>query len=90
MSEFRAVHSKTEGNAASVSVFLNTLHMYMTYGVVCPSVLQKTIFTTAALGNIDHNPSATTTTNRSIVLLCQIFNIQHRKTKVNYGNKIMS
>ena len=29
-------------------------------GVVCPSVLRKGLFTTAALDNIDHNPSATT------------------------------
>ena len=29
-------------------------------GVVCPSVLHKGLFTTAALDNIDHNPSATT------------------------------
>ena len=29
-------------------------------GVVCPSVLQKGLFTTAALDNIDHNPSSTT------------------------------
>ena len=29
-------------------------------GVVCPSVLRKGLFTTAALDNIDHNPSAKT------------------------------
>lgn len=28
-------------------------------GVVCPSILRKDIFTTAAMDNIDHNPSAT-------------------------------
>ena len=82
MSEFRTVHSKTEGMAAFVSVFLNTLHMYMTHGVVCPSVLQKTIFTTAALGNIDHNPSALTTTTS---FHCTIMsNFQH-PTSQNQG-----
>ena len=29
-------------------------------GVACPSVLRKGLFTTAALDNIDHNPSSTT------------------------------
>lgn len=29
-------------------------------GVVCPTVLRKGLFTTGALDNIDHNPSATT------------------------------
>ena len=28
--------------------------------VVCPSMLKSNIFTTAAVDNIDHNPSATT------------------------------
>ena len=28
--------------------------------MVCPSVLRKTISTTAAMDNIDHNPTATT------------------------------
>lgn len=32
-------------------------------GVVCPAVLQKGLFTTSAVDNIDHNPSATTTTS---------------------------
>ena len=31
-------------------------------GVVCPSVLRKRLFTTAAMDNIDHNPTATTAT----------------------------
>ena len=30
--------------------------------VVCPSVLRKGLFTTAAVDNIDHNPTATTAT----------------------------
>ena len=34
-------------------------------GVVCPSVLQKSLFTTAALDNIDHNPSSSTTVKSS-------------------------
>lgn len=28
-------------------------------GIVCPSILRKNIFTTAAMDNIDHNPSST-------------------------------
>jgi hypothetical protein len=31
-------------------------------GVVCPAILQKGLFTTSAVDNIDHNPSATTAT----------------------------
>ena len=31
-------------------------------GIVCPSVLQKGLFTTSAVDNIDHNPSTTTAT----------------------------
>ena len=31
-------------------------------GVVCPAILQKCLFTTSAVDNIDHNPSATTAT----------------------------
>jgi hypothetical protein len=30
--------------------------------VVCPAILQKGLFTTSAVDNIDHNPSATTAT----------------------------
>ena len=33
---------------------------YLEKGVVCPAVLQKGIFTTSAVDNIDHNPSTTT------------------------------
>ena len=33
---------------------------YLVGGVVCPSILQKGVFTTSAVDNIDHNPSATT------------------------------
>ena len=29
-------------------------------GVVCPAKLRKDVFTTAAIDNIDHNPSSTT------------------------------
>ncbi|KAK3890995.1 hypothetical protein Pcinc_005077 [Petrolisthes cinctipes] len=32
-------------------------------GVVCPLVLRKGLCTTSAMGNIDHNPTATTSTN---------------------------
>ena len=35
---------------------------YVEDGVVCPSVLRSGLFTTAAMDNIDHNPTATTAT----------------------------
>jgi hypothetical protein len=35
---------------------------YMEEGVVCPAVMRKGLFTTAAMDNIDHNPTATTAT----------------------------
>lgn len=34
--------------------------LYHSEGVVCPPSLQSEIFTTAAIDNIDHNPSSTT------------------------------
>ena len=33
---------------------------YVEDGVICPPVLRKQLFTTAAMDNIDHNPTATT------------------------------
>ena len=33
---------------------------YTEDGVVCPPVLRKGLFTTSAMDNIDHNPTATT------------------------------
>ena len=33
---------------------------YVEDGVICPPVLRKQLFTTAAVDNIDHNPTATT------------------------------
>ena len=33
---------------------------YLDEGVVCPPIMCKGIFTTSAVDNIDHNPSATT------------------------------
>ena len=38
------------------------VNMFTADGVVCPSDLRKTIFTTAAMDNVDHNPSSTTAT----------------------------
>jgi hypothetical protein len=35
---------------------------YEAEGVVCPNILRKGLFTTSAMDNIDHNPSATTAT----------------------------
>ena len=36
---------------------------FMEDGVVCPAILQRGLFTTSAVDNIDHNPSATTATS---------------------------
>ena len=36
--------------------------MYQEQGVVCPPTLRKGLFTTAAIDNIDHNPSSATAT----------------------------
>ena len=35
---------------------------YKAEGIVCPNILRKYLFTTAAMDNIDHNPTATTAT----------------------------
>ena len=35
---------------------------YQEEGVVCPPILRKSLFTTAVMDNIDHNPTATTAT----------------------------
>ena len=45
---------------------------YTEDGVVCPPVLRKGLFTTSAMDNIDHNPTATTaTTLPHIAASCQ-------------------
>ncbi|KAK4304447.1 hypothetical protein Pmani_023602 [Petrolisthes manimaculis] len=36
---------------------------YKVEGVVCPKILRKSLFTTSAMDNIDHNPTATTATS---------------------------
>lgn len=41
----------------------SVLSQFLEDGVVCPAVLQKGIFTTSAVDNIDHNPSAKTATS---------------------------
>jgi hypothetical protein len=38
----------------------SVLCQFMEDGVFCPAILQKGLFTTSAVANIDHNPSATT------------------------------
>jgi hypothetical protein len=40
----------------------SVLSQFMEDVVVCPAILQKCSFTTSAVDNIDHNPSATTAT----------------------------
>ena len=39
-----------------------TVSKYVEDGVVCPTGLRKGLFTTSAMDNIDHNPTATTAT----------------------------
>lgn len=39
-----------------------TVNKYVNDGVVCPPGLRRGLFTTAAMDNIDHNPTATTAT----------------------------
>lgn len=41
----------------------SVLSQFLEDGVVCPAVLQKGIFTTSAVDNIDDNPTATTATS---------------------------
>ena len=54
-------------------------------GVVCPPVLRKRLFTTAAIDNIDHNPTATTATTSFHGTSISLF--QH-PTTVNKGEKL--
>ena len=43
------------------TIVANSLNeQYIEHGIVCPPALLKTLYTTAAVDNIDHNPSATT------------------------------
>ena len=38
----------------------SVVNQYVVDGVVCPPILRKGLFTTSAIDNIDHNPTATT------------------------------
>ena len=44
----------------STEIANNVVGRYESEGVVCPLKLREAVFTTAAVDNIDHNPSATT------------------------------
>ena len=57
---------------------------YIEDGVVCPPVLRKGLFTTAAMDNIDHNPSSTTATSAFHGTSISVF--QH-PTKDNEGEE---
>ena len=57
---------------------------YIAEGVICPSPLRKGLFTTAAMDNIDHNPSATKATSSFHGTSISIF--QH-PTSDNEGEK---
>lgn len=52
--------------------------------VLCPSILKKTLFTTSAVDNIDHNPSSTTATGSLHGTAISLF--QHL-TKDNHGQE---
>ena len=49
--------------AISNAVGESVVSRYVENGVVCPVRLKKGVFTTAAVDNIDHNPTATTATS---------------------------
>jgi hypothetical protein len=57
---------------------------YTEEGVVCPAVMRKGLFTTAAIDNIDHNPTATTATTSFHGTSISLF--QHLSTD-NEGEK---
>ena len=44
----------------SMDMAISAAQVYESEGVVCPLVLRKNLFTTAAVDNLDHNPSSTT------------------------------
>ena len=61
-----------------------TVNKYVEEGVVCPPVLRKGLFTTAAMDNIDYNPSATTATTSFHGASISVF--QHPATD-NHGEE---
>ena len=44
----------------SMDMAISAAQQYESEGVVCPLILRKNLFTTAAVDNLDHNPSSTT------------------------------
>ena len=60
------------------------VNKYVEDGVVCPLILRRGLFTTAAMDNIDHNPTATTATTSFHGTSISIF--QH-PTSDNEGEK---
>lgn len=44
----------------SALLWESVVNQYVEDGVVCPPILRKGLFTTSAMENIDHNPTATT------------------------------
>jgi hypothetical protein len=44
----------------SMDMAISAAQQYESDGVVCPLILRKNLFTTAAIDNLDHNPSSTT------------------------------
>lgn len=44
----------------SMDTAISAAQQYESEGVVCPLILRKNLFTTAAVDNLDHNPSSTT------------------------------
>ena len=58
-----------------------TVSKYVEYEVVCPPVLQKGLFTTSAMDNIDHNPPATTATTSFHGTSISVFERQTKENK---------
>ena len=63
------------------------VNQYVEEGVVCPPVLKKGLFTTSAMDNIDHNPTATTAQSFSMALAYQSSSTQVMKTKAKHAHR---
>ena len=67
---------------------------YKTEGVLCPPNLQKSLFTTSAYDNIDHNPSSTTAkesfhgTGISVFQHPDSNNSGHNRAQVPFSNSL--
>ena len=60
------------------------VNQYNAEGVVCPTILRKDIFTTAAMDNIDQTQQQLQLQRHFMEQAYQYFNIRHQKIKVKY------